>query len=138
MKTYLVLITISVLFLTNSCKKNDSSPVDVESLVIGKWKLTESKQDNQAWKDSSGITYSYVDDTLVNTAIGTFSCNRRYKLESSTEGLKRVRMFPNYACSFSDWNSFSIVSITNTKMEITYPDEIGGVLVRFNERYVKE
>lgn len=138
MKTTLMFFALVFTMLIASCGKDDPEPVDVKSLIMGKWKLTKFKQDNQPWKDSTGTFYNFISDTLVNTKIRTFECDRRYGLEDFNEGLKLVRMFPNYSCSFSDWNSFSVVTIDNSSMEITYPDEVGGVMVRKNEKYIKE
>lgn len=124
-------------FTLFSCGK-EKKEVDVKNLVIGTWNLKQYKQDNQPWRDSLGTTYVFISDTLVNTKIRTFECERKYRLQDSQEGLKHILMFPNYSCYFQDWWSFSVVSIDNSSMEITYPDEVGGLIVRKGERYVRE
>jgi hypothetical protein len=126
-------------FFINGCDKDKDDPkVDVKSLIMGKWKLVQFKQDNQPWKDSTGTFYNFISDTLVSTKIRTFECDRRYDLEYSTAGLKQVSINANFSCLFIYWNSFSVVRIDNTSMEITYPDEVGGLIVRKNEKYIKE
>ena len=138
---YKLVSAISILSLSiilSSCRK-DEKEIDVKSLIIGNWKLTQFKQDNQPWKDSTGTFYKFINDTLVNTEIFSHMCDRKYGLESSTEGLKRVRVFPNYSCFYQSWISFSVVSINNNSMEITYPDYIGGgPLIKKYEKYIKE
>jgi hypothetical protein len=136
MKSIIVILG-AVLLVFASCGKDKITP-DVKKLIIGKWKLTKFKQDNQPWKDSTGTFYNFTNDTSVNTKISTYSCDRNYVLNETTEGLKRVFLSPNFTCYFQTWWSFSVVSIDNFNMEITYPDDVGGVIVRKNEKYVKE
>jgi hypothetical protein len=138
MKPTFLIAVLSILSLSFfSCKK-DRQEVDVKSLIIGNWKLTKYKQENENWKDSTGTFYKFVSDTLVNTKIRTFECDRKYTIEASQEGLKRISIGANFGCSFIYWYSFSIVSIDNNSMEITYPDEVGGVILRKNEKYLRE
>jgi hypothetical protein len=137
MKGLISVLFVSSLIIFASCGKDKTTP-DVKKLIIGKWKLTKFKQDNQPWKDSTGTFYNFNNDTSVNTKVFTFSCDRGYILNESLEGIKGVQMLPNFSCYFQTWWSFSVVSIDNFKMEITYPDDVGGVIVRKNEKYIRE
>ena len=135
MKPLSIIVIVCIFF--SACK--DKPEPNVAALLLGKWKLSQFRQDSQPWKDSTGILYNFLTDSLVSTKRFNTECDRKYRLEESNEGLNRVS-FPVYyaSCYFRDWYSFSIVSINATQMEITYPDEVSGVMVRKQERYLKE
>ena len=132
----LSIIVIICIFLS-ACK--DKPEPNVAALLLGKWKLSQFRQDSQPWKDSTGILYNFLNDSLVSTKRFNTDCDRKYSLGESSEGLKQVS-FPEYYvnCYFREWYTFSVVSINATQMEITYPDEVGGVMVRKHQRYLKE
>lgn len=134
MKTPLFFVFASLIYL--GCK--DKPEPNVAALLIGDWKLTQYKQENQAWRDSTGTFYNFINDTLVETTKYNSECSRRYSLIESNEGLKQVT-FPVYYvnCTLADWYTFSVVSINSNSMEITFLDEIGGTMVRKYEKYVK-
>lgn len=134
MKTLLFFVFASLIYL--GCK--DKPEPNVAALLIGDWKLTQYKQENQAWRDSTGTFYNFINDTLVNTKIFNNSCDRKYLLNESSEGLKQVT-FPVYQtnCFYPYWISINITAINTSQMEITYLDEVGGTMVKKYEKYVK-
>lgn len=135
MKPLFIFFAFSVLLL--SCGK-DNDVIDVKSLIIGNWKLTQFKQDNQPWKDSTGTFYKFINDTLVNTEIFSQVCDRKYTLSDGSEGLKSMYFQTNASCYFSDWQSVQIISINSFEMIIMYPDYIGGgPLIKKYEKYLK-
>ena len=143
MKNSFILLILLFTFLFFTCKKKvEPTPeINVKSLILGKWKLVQYKQDNQSWRDSIGTFYNFINDTLVNTKIFTFACDRKYVLGNSAEGegIKGINFFPNLSCSLQDWYNFNVTNINNTVLEINYPDYVGGgPLVRKHERYIKE
>lgn len=135
MKALFIFLLSSLFFI--GCK--DKPEPNVAALLIGDWKLTHYKMENQAWKDSTGTFYNFISDTLVNTVIFNTQCERKYSLYESNFGIKDVT-FPVYypSCAIRDWYTLSVVDINTTQMEISYLDEIGGTIVRKYERYQKE
>ena len=81
-----VLSTLFVSIIVFGCK--DKPNPDVPTLLLGKWKLTEYKQENQQWRDSTGIFYNFLNANTVSTKIFIYDCEREYQLNNSPEGFK--------------------------------------------------
>ncbi len=132
-----IIIILFIYIFISGCK--DKPEPNISVLIKGNWKLAQYKQDGQQWKDSTGIFYRFINDSMVYTTSYNLECARKYTLLESNDGYKLVT-FPVYYpdCYFHDWYTFSVVAIDRSQMEITYLDEIGGVMVRKNEKYLKE
>lgn len=132
-----VLSTLFVSIIVFGCK--DKPNPDVPTLLLGKWKLTEYKQENQQWRDSTGIFYNFLNANTVSTKILIYDCEREYQLNNSPEGLNQMDVLQNTSCFYQVERSVIIANISNTSMEIMYPDYVGGGgLIYKYEKYVKD
>lgn len=135
MKTLLSILFLSTIIF--SCK--DKPKPDVPTLLLGKWKLTEYKQENQPWRDSTGIFYNFLNTNTVSTKKFIYDCEREYQINNSPEGLNQIDFLQNSSCFYQDERSVVITNISNSSMEIMYPDYVGGGgLIYKYEKYVKE
>lgn len=135
MKQLFFLVTICIISII-SCKKTTPSTPPEILLKGGTWQLTKLKRGNDAWKDSIGINYKFVDDTTVITNRYNPTCNGKYEARLST-GLKTIDI-TFWPCKPSANHTFSIESIEGNNLTLFYNDEIAGQILQFKEQYVRQ